>query len=81
LVQVLGLPHCPAEVYVCTALPEHWSEPGVHAPEHAPETQAELAQAEGEPQFPIASQVCTPLPEHCVAPGVQTPAHAPLWHT
>jgi hypothetical protein len=80
LVQVLGLPHWPLELHVCTALPEHCTDPGLHDPEHAPATQAELAQLAAEPQLHVGSHVCTPFPEHCVSPGVHDPVHDPFTH-
>lgn len=36
-----ALPHVPLALHVCTALPEHCVEPGVHTPVHAPETHAD----------------------------------------
>jgi hypothetical protein len=63
----------PLAPHVCTPLPEHWVAPGVHEPEHAPLTQAELEQAAAVPHCPEASQVSTPLPEHRAVPGAQTP--------
>jgi hypothetical protein len=35
-----AVPHSPVELQVCTALPEHWLEPGVQTPTHAPLTHA-----------------------------------------
>jgi hypothetical protein len=35
-----GLPHCPIDVQVATAFPEHWVWFGAQTPVHAPFTQA-----------------------------------------
>jgi hypothetical protein len=75
--EVKWLLQLPSDPQLCTALPEHWSEPGVHAPEHVPFVQAMLEQGDTGPQAPLASHVCTPLPEHRVAPGAQAPLQAP----
>jgi hypothetical protein len=70
----------PVESHVWTALPEHWADPGVHTPVHAPETHAWLVQSIAPPQLPVESQIWTALFEHCVAPGVHLPVHVPMEH-
>jgi hypothetical protein len=80
LLQVAALPHAPAELHVCTPLPEHCVEPGVQLPVQAPLTHAWLVQVAALPHAPAELHVCTPLPEHCVAPGVHA-THAPFRHT
>jgi hypothetical protein len=65
----------PLPEQVCTPLPEHWTSPGVHDPEHAPFTQAIPEHGEAVLHVPLAVQVCTPLPEHCVWFGAHWPVH------
>jgi hypothetical protein len=44
--QLVGLPHCPQVLHVCTPVPEHCLAPGVHtgvdAQEQEPQAQLEL---------------------------------------
>jgi hypothetical protein len=68
----------PVALQTWTEVPEHWTEPGAQAPEHAPETHAVATQRTGSPHEPVLLQVCTPLPEHWVEAGAHEPEHWPL---
>lgn len=85
--QLTGALHVPLELHVCTPLPvppsvpvEHWVEPGLQVPTHAPPTHAELVQVDGGPQVPVPLHVETPFTDppsaptaHSFDPGEQTP--------
>jgi hypothetical protein len=49
LVHAVAVPNVPPDPHVCTPLPEHCLTPGVHDPEHAPLTHAELLHATAAP--------------------------------
>ena len=76
-VHAAAVPHCPLELHVWTASPEHCVAPGAQIPVHAPETHADAVQVTGAPYCPLALHVSTPLPEHVVPPGAHTPVQAP----
>jgi hypothetical protein len=73
-----GEPHCPPELHVSTALPEHCVDAGTQTPVQPPETHAEATHAEPVPHVPLPVHVWTLLPEHWAAPGEHTPVQLPL---
>jgi hypothetical protein len=60
---------------VSTPPSEHCVEPGVQAPEHAPDTHACVVHGTGVPNIPSGSHPCTALPEHWTALAVHDPVH------
>src|SRR6202035_1402611 len=81
LVQATPAPHAPAELHVCTPLPEHWTWPGLQATQ-TPARHAGVVpvQATAPPQLPLESHVSTPLPWHRVFPMTHEPTHMPAEH-
>jgi hypothetical protein len=76
-VQAAAEPQVPVDEHVCTALPEHWVEPGTQTPVQAPFTQADDTHAVLLPQAPLDEHVSTLFPLQRVALGAQTPTQLP----